>query len=461
MRAFFTGIGNAVMWLPNRLKMTADIQMRLVRIAAEFVRVDYGRRRTSTVLMSAIAVERMFYSGPDRIPDVGNKTTTRVEAVARVLVQANAWLSNQRRVDAALRNLRPDVAIMMRDAYGTNEHCVRDTLQRFGLPVALMPVAFAPADQLTLTYGARPDHRLSERQARFVNDRLPGAARLAANGFVGRVPQHRIASMALLKLMPCDPWRVASASPVLVSNAHVDKLLRGDGFAPQRLIVTGHPNYDELHRLAHLTTQERAAARAEFGFDGSRPVVVASIAYDIFKSELYPNRADMQNFEEYIAMVEAVLAPFADKADILVSPHPRLHGDVAKIARLAGLGTLSVKPILPLLAIADGFLGYVGSIVNVDAAKLHVPSVALVIYEGALEQQQTVGAAPGMRAVITVDEARAAYADMLVPGAFQRWLAAASDREELAVEESQMMDGKVGVRIIDALDRLAAGTLPR
>lgn len=377
-----------------------------------------------------------------------------------VALRATVFFTLRRAVQRKLRHLRPDVVMLARDAFGSREHAIRLALELEGCAFCVMPVAYTPKSQLVMTYGAMAQHRLDPGQARAVERLLPGSTATTATAAVARLPVRVIAMMALVERGATDPWLLGGNATLLAGNHHLHALYRADRCdGSASVILTGHPKSDELSRYVTMTATERERKRAMLGCNARAKLVTVSIAPDIFGGTLYRAQPGLPDFEAYLAAVAATIGQLGKRAEVVISPHPRLRGNAAAMRALATLGRVSAAPIQRLLGVSDGFVSYVGSSVNIDASMLAIPALAFVIYEGALDQLQTVGAVNGMLPVFTASEARQAAALLLEPQTFARWScqpvqdAASYDPQS----EWQLLDGKSGERIVAALDTVTSG----
>lgn len=413
-----------------------------------------GRPKIRHALRNSFALHRLLRVRGNAAALTADRLPRDLVTFLTPLLRASLWGIYGEAVRKLVRSTRPDAALLARDVFGSQEHVVRVALENEGVPVCLMPVAYTPKAQLVRTYGQVPEYRLSDAEAALIEKFIPGAVAADDAGNVARLPRRSLPTMALLDRGGCDAWRLGGKATLLAGNGHLFTLMRNDGFSGDELVLTGHPKYDEFSEFATMPPEERTRRRADLGCDPAKALVTVCIAPDIFQGKLYKPQPDTPDFASYIAMLAKSLEQLKDRASILVSPHPRLRGDAAMMAELGKLGTVTLEPIQRLIGISDGFVTYVGSSVNVDASILHVPSLAVVLYEGALDQMQTVGSAQGLRPVWSTAEAVEAARELLEPGTFDRWTERMDENAKPSADLDRLiLDGKAGERILRALDQ--------
>lgn len=325
--------------------------------------------------------------------------------------EALAWRDRASRL---LGRLRPSIIILQEFGLLCEEAVIERQARRLGIPTLMVPSADngqVPTSSLQAFLASPRGVRVDTRRLfnRLVGRVFPRFARRYRGVGMLRYPAATSLAYWSAGLMDGDPWlphRDVTRRAVLCERARQD-ILREQGVAPARLMVTGQPAMDAMHAALQLGGAARAARWRSLGLSPERPVAVFIVPPLVQHSLV--SEPEQQAF---VGQVLAALAA-APGAQVVLHCYAGLEtAPYEALARRTGAVMARGMDVRELIPAADVVVN-VRSSVTWAAIACQVPTI-MVDYWGL--GPVNYYECPGVRLVRTPEELRDAAAAWLGGG---------------------------------------------
>ena len=273
-----------------------------------------------------------------------------------------------------------------------------------------------------------PDHLLHEGSEPLLSSR--GEMLLAAS------------SLNLLARNPFRYFGCGNATRVAVESPWAREMCLSRGIPAEKLVLTGRPYSDVVHRNLLQREQPRAALAQEFGFDSDARIIVCAV----------PNTGEQglcswdQHWHDTRNLFDALAS--LERANVVLNLHPKSAIETYQgIAAQYGFA-LSRDPIEELIPASDLFVSTFSSTI-MTAIGCGIPVVNLDIY-GA-----DCGTFDNCAGIITVRDRRQIATSLdMIWGNETRYRQYVSAQQEAASYWGQV-DGRCTARLIAEIENLA------
>lgn len=347
---------------------------------------------------------------------------------------------------ALFARLQPDIVVLPEENVAYLSHLLVQQAQAFGVGVVVMPYTI--------------DNPVEAAEAQLQNATcvVSGSVRRSfANNHSGWVFEHKglrllrlpfpaAAAMQVMGCAPAHPWQnVCSFADVVAVEC---KVLRSQhassGVAEAKLRVVGSCTLDRMATVQQDAVALRCALLVELGLDPAKPVFLAAIPPDIFKSK--QRKVEFANHAEVVTFWLEALA--AAGWNVVVNLHPHLKPELLQIESHPNV-RLCQRPVAELLPLCDVFVACISATIRwaIAAGK---PVLNHDLYRYGYDDYRS---APGVLHVTTRDE---------FIGELSRISTDAGYREEVRLAQAAVaadwgiLDGGSGERLLALFSELIA-----
>ncbi|MFN0080380.1 MAG: hypothetical protein ACKVY0_28260 [Prosthecobacter sp.] len=212
-----------------------------------------------------------------------------------------------------------------------------------------------------------------------------------------RLPFPAAAAMQFMGAAPARPWQniCSFADAVAVECEALRSQHAGGGVNSAKLRVTGSCALDKMAAVVRDAEPLKAQLLTELELDPSKPVFLAAIPPDIFKSK--------QRMVEFIDHAEVVIFWIETLAatgwNVVVNLHPHLNPEVIHLGRRPNV-RLCLRPVAELLPLCDVFVACISATIRWAIATAK-PVLNYDLYQYGYEDYRS---APGVVHVTTREE---------------------------------------------------------
>jgi hypothetical protein len=262
-----------------------------------------------------------------------------------------------------LRAIQPDIMILAEDNVERLSMVLINEGRRLRIPSIIIPFTIPNPLEPAKAYRDRKLHQVSGPLARLVTTLYPKwRFRLDGQDLL-RVPAFTALVLEMVGHSSPAPWilnRGSAARIALDSEAQRDVYLKL-GFPPSQLSLVGDVNGETLYQ--GLVNKPRLLAElcAKHGFRPGRPLILCGFPPNQFGSK----DGDFE-FKDYDALVEAWIESFralADRANILVRPHPRVDMRLFEPFAAPNVG-FTWQPTAELIPLCDLYVASISATIR-------------------------------------------------------------------------------------------------
>lgn len=344
-----------------------------------------------------------------------------------------------RKIARLLDRLRPDVVVTFDDRIPIPDMLLIRAARRRGSASILVPFAISATDADVFLRRGDPNVMLDRAPSRFLKAwiglRRPAFVQATDRGAMLFYPPWESLGLMALGLDRHRPWTWGGgeADAVCTFGPHWQRMLVQDGAPPGRMVPTGQPSLDELHRLMGCREATRKSLASRFGLDLGGPVVIATAPH------LAEHR--ISSWERHWADTDKLFAALAGASrQVLMSLHPLSDPDQYRgVAARYGIHLLD-RSLMQALPAADCFVAHYSSTIR-WALLLGLPSI--IIDQVSFNYRMYDGV-PGVRFVTSELELRSTLARVVEDADFRR---AWCEQAKSYARGYELFDGRAAERV--------------
>lgn len=361
-----TGMFDVVLWSPYGFAESDDVKQRARNAGSTYI-----HEHTPSGALADIwsPLSSLLSSKPPRLPVAAGAAVPESLPSSGGL-PANDALVVRRHADAFSRRInfcedilvRLDVDAVLfaednveRDSYGWIA-----AAERRGIPTTVISYSAISAVEAEHAYRDSPLHQVHPGPVRDALKAVgPHWLRETDRYCISRLPPLESLGRIEAGLDRWNPWLVNTGpvGRIGVESEHVRQVWLGLGFAPDRLVVTGHPSFDILWDGCRRRDEKRAAL-AEHGVDPAAPLIVVAVPPD-----QGAGRASRAGSYENLLDVFTRLPRDLTGAQVIATPHPNMSAAQRDLVTALGVPMIPVSAA-HLIPLADLYLASVSSTIK-------------------------------------------------------------------------------------------------
>lgn len=248
----------------------------------------------------------------------------------------------------------PDLLMLAKDSAYYPTTVFVQAARNMGIPSVVIPYDRADAETLAKDRLGHPDHVIRSHAAREIATQFPAWVYTHDGQPLLLAAPATVYAIEELDLAPPNPWGYNNSrcDRILLETEEDRQQYLMNGAPPDQLAVIGAPFMDKIDTLSTQREQRREWLCKTYGFDESKPFVVASVT----PNKLIQRDADLE-FRTYHDLIDQWSTALTHHLDfnIIYSLHPLTQrADVAFIEKKGG--KILELPLEELLVIADLFI---------------------------------------------------------------------------------------------------------
>ncbi len=258
--------------------------------------------------------------------------------------------------------IKPDVIILPEENVGYLSHLLVRAAHAHGARAVVMPYTIDKPNEAAETFLAKPAFQVRGWLRQSFARKHPHWVHRHKDQDLLRLPFPAAATMEWLKMAPPAPWRNLCAFSDAVAfecQALANQAIEL-GLPADKIQITGSRVLDEMAEIRNNSDFRKADLLEQLGLNPNKPIFLAALPPDIFKSKLR-SEVEFQTHKEATAFWLDTLA--ATGWNVIVNPHPHLNPANIDLGGHSNV-RLCLRPVSELLPLCDVFVACISATIR-------------------------------------------------------------------------------------------------